>query len=78
MRTTVGIDDDVLREAKRRAAAEGRTLGELITEALRERLSRRPRRAQRRYRAVTGGDGGTRPGVDITNNAAVRDLMDGP
>ena len=78
MRTTVGIDDDVLREAKRRAAAEGRTLGELITEALRERLSRRPRRARRRYRAVTSGHGGTRPGVDITNNAAVRDVMDGP
>jgi hypothetical protein len=78
VRTTVSIDDDVLREAKRRAASEGRTLGELITEALRERLSRRPRRARGRYRVVTSGQGGPRPGVDITNNAAVRDLMDGP
>ena len=78
MRTTVSIDDDVLREAKGRAAAEGRTLGELITEALRQRLSRRPRRTRGRYGAVTSGEGGPRPGVDITNNAAVRDLMDGP
>ena len=77
MRTTVSIDDDVLREAKGRAASEGRTLGELITEALRERLSRRPRRGRGRYRAVTSGQGGPRPGVDVTNNAAVRDLMDG-
>jgi AcrR family transcriptional regulator len=29
------------------------------------------------YRAVTSGEGGPRPGVDITNNAGVRDLMDG-
>ena len=78
MRTTVSIDDDVLREAKGRAAAEGRTLGELITEALRQRLSRRPRRTRGHYRAVTSGEGGPRPGVDITNNAAVRDVMDGP
>ena len=77
MRTTVSIEDDVLREAKGRAASEGRTLGELITEALRERLSRRPRRGRGRYRAVTSGHGGPRPGVDVTNNAAVRDLMDG-
>jgi hypothetical protein len=74
----VSIDDDVLREAKGRAASEGKTLGELVTEALRERLSRRPRRAGGRYRAVTSGDGGPRPGVDITDNAVVRDLMDGP
>jgi len=76
MRTTVSIDDDVLRTAKRRAADEGRTLGELITESLRERLARRPAAGRDRYAAVTSGEGGPLPGVDITNNAAVRDLMD--
>ena len=30
VRTTVSIDDDVLRDAKRRAADQGQTLGELI------------------------------------------------
>jgi hypothetical protein len=78
VRTTVSIDDDVLREAKGRAATEGRTLGELVTEALRERLARRPRGARGRYRATTSGEGGPRPGIDITNNAGVRDLMDAP
>jgi Arc/MetJ family transcription regulator len=76
MRTTVSIDDDVLRTAKRRAAEEDRTLGELITEALRERLGRRPTEGRERYVAVTCGEGGTLPGVDVTNNAAVRELMD--
>lgn len=76
MRTTVSIDDEVLRGAKRRAADEGRTLGDLITESLRERLARRPTTGHERYLAVTSGEGGPLPGVDITNNAAVRDVMD--
>ncbi|MDQ3629840.1 MAG: ribbon-helix-helix domain-containing protein [Actinomycetota bacterium] len=76
MRTTVSIDDDVLGAAKRRAADEDRTLSDLITEALRERLARRAPAEGDRYEAVTWGKGGTLPGVDITNNAAVRDLMD--
>jgi hypothetical protein len=77
VRTTISIEDDVLETAKRRAADEGRTLGELITEALRERLARRPVSTGERYVAVTFGEGGPLPGVDITNNAAVRDVMDG-
>ena len=76
MRTTLSIDDDVLGAAKRRAADEGRTLGELVTEALRERLARRPLTGRDRYEPVTWAGGGTLPGVDLTNNAAVRDLMD--
>lgn len=76
MRTTVSIDEHVLRIAKRRAEEEERTLGDLITEALRERLARRPTTGQNRYAAVTAGEGGPLPGVDITNNAAVRELMD--
>jgi hypothetical protein len=75
VRTTVSIDDDVLGAAKRRAVDEGRTLGELITEVLRERLARRAPAEGQHYEAVTGGRGGARPGVDLANNAALRDLM---
>jgi Arc/MetJ family transcription regulator len=77
VRTTISIDDDVLQTAKQRAADEGRTLGELITEALRERLARRPVAGAERYVALTAGEGGPLPGVDVTNNAAVRDILDG-
>ncbi len=76
MRTTLSIEDQVLRTAKQRAQEEGRPLGDLVTEALRERLARRPSRAETRYRAVTDGEGGPLPGVDVTSNAALRDLMD--
>ena len=55
MRTTISIDDDVLQTAKQRASDEGRTLGELITEALRERLARRPLAGAERYVAADGG-----------------------
>ena len=37
-RTTVTIDDDLLREAKRRAAARGTTLSCVVTEGLRSVL----------------------------------------
>jgi hypothetical protein len=76
VRTTISIDDEVLGAAKRRAADEDRSLGELVTEALRERLARRPPTDCDRYEPVTWRGGGTLPGVDLTNNAAVRDLMD--
>lgn len=76
MRTTISIDDDVLRRAKQRAADEGRTLGALTTEALRERLARRPAKPSQSYAALTFGEGGLLPGIDITDNAAVRTLME--
>ncbi|MDQ3241884.1 MAG: type II toxin-antitoxin system VapB family antitoxin, partial [Actinomycetota bacterium] len=53
MRTTISIDDEVLSAAKRRAADEDRSLGELVTEALRERLARRPPTHRDRYEPVT-------------------------
>ncbi|HEY1596938.1 MAG TPA: hypothetical protein VGF74_16190 [Thermoleophilaceae bacterium] len=76
MRTTVSIDDQVFRDAKRQAADEGRTLGDLITEALRARLALRQAGNEHPWKPVTYGKGGPLPGIDITNNAAVRDAMD--
>ena len=77
MRTTVSIDDAVLADAKRRAAEEGRSLSELVTEALRQRLVPRAAADAPRYRAKTAGEGGVLPGVDLTDNAAVRERLDG-
>lgn len=77
MRTTVRLDDDLLREAKVRAAEQGITLTQLIDESLRERLSTRPQRQQvRPFRLPSYGKGGIRPGVNLDDNRAVRNLMD--
>lgn len=75
MRTTVSIDDDLLRQAKVRAAEEGRTLSDIVNESLRERFVRRA--AVEPWKPVTFRGNGVRPGVDLTNNAALLDLMDG-
>ncbi len=77
MRTTVRLDDALMRQAKIRAAEQGITFTQLIDESLRERLATRP--------AETGGEPvelpafgarGLRPGVDLSDNRATRDLMD--
>lgn len=76
MRTTVRLDDDLLREAKRAAAESGRTLTALIEEALRERLARRTRGPKREWIELSTEPGGPLPGVDIDNSAALLDLME--
>lgn len=77
MRTTVRLADDLLKEAKVHAAAQGITLTQLIDESLRERLATRPRRPDLEpFRLTTYGKGGTRAGVDLDDNRATRDLMD--
>lgn len=78
MRTTIRLDDDLLREAKAYAAATDRTLARLIEDALREALARREARPPRpRIRLCTVGGEGLQPGIDLDNSAALWDLMDG-
>lgn len=77
MRTTVRLDDDLMKEAKVRAAEQGITLTQLIDESLRARLSARSRpKKTRPFRLRSYGERGIRPGVDLDDNRAVRDLMD--
>jgi hypothetical protein len=78
MRTTIRLDDDLLKEAKRVAAASGRTLTELVEDSLRETLSRRNAAKTRKRVALPTfrGEGGLQPGVDLDNSAALLDVMD--
>ncbi|MGH6905354.1 MAG: DUF6364 family protein [Geminicoccaceae bacterium] len=78
MRTTVRLDDDLLREAKVYAAARGLSLTRLIEDALREALVRRRAGvARRRLRLRTFKGSGLQPGVNLDSNAALLDLMEG-
>jgi hypothetical protein len=77
MRTTIRLDDYLLEEARTVAAASGRTLTELIEDALREALARRRRGAGRARLALRTFNGnGPRPGVELDHSAALLDLMD--
>jgi hypothetical protein len=78
MRTTIRLDEQLLREAKRHALETGRTLTAVIEDALRESLSRRrdaPNRAPIRLRTFRGG--GLQPGVDLDDSVALRERMEG-
>jgi hypothetical protein len=76
MRTTIRIDDALLVEAKTRAARSGRTLNEVVEDALREAFARRDRPDRRVELPVYRG-GRVMPGVDLDDSAALLDLMDG-
>jgi hypothetical protein len=75
MRTTIRLDDDLYREVKAQAALEGRTVGEVIEDALRFRRQRRQADASVGPLPVYGGSG-VMPGVDLGDMAALRDVMD--
>ena len=76
MRTTVNIDHELLVEAKTRAASSGRTLNEVLEDALREAFARREVAARRVELPVFRG-GRVMQGVDLDDSAALIDLMDG-
>ncbi len=81
MRTTLDLNDELMRQVKHRAADEGLTLREVFEQALRAHLARRSKRPAKAYRLHWRSDGGgLRPGVspaDFEHAARLRDLMDG-
>jgi hypothetical protein len=78
MRTTVRLDDGLLEQARREAARRGVTLTSLIEQGMRMVL-RRPMKPQRPAVAlpVCRQGGGTMPGVDLDDSAALLDRMEG-
>jgi hypothetical protein len=76
MRTTIRIDDRLLVEAKTRAALSGRTLNQLVEDALREAFARREGGTDRPPLPVHHG-GHLAPGVDLDDSDALLELMDG-
>lgn len=74
MRTTVNIDDELLRRAKELAARSGRSLGEVVDDALRLALAPRRRKADVPPLPVAGGSG-LQPGVDLEDREALAELL---
>jgi hypothetical protein len=79
MRTTITVDRELLKDAKRRATETGKTLTAVIEDALRESLSRRRNtRPAKRPRLRTVAGDGLRPGVDLDDSADLLDRMERP
>jgi hypothetical protein len=77
-RTTVRLPSDLLSRAKRKAAAEGRTLTSLIADGLRMALAddRRSTRAKRVLPRVSKASGGLLPGIDIADSRSLQESDD--
>jgi hypothetical protein len=76
MRTTINLDDALLAEAKQVAARTGRSLTAVVEDALRQSLHRRHPTTRRAIELPVFGEGGTRPGVDLDDSAALLDVME--
>jgi hypothetical protein len=77
-RTTVRLPSELLARARKKAAAEGRTLTSLIEEGLREAVATRPKsKPKRRVELpVSSATGGLLPGVDAANLARYAQELD--
>jgi hypothetical protein len=75
MRITIQIDDQLLVEAKTRAAMAGRTLSQVVEDALREAFTRRGGRADSSPLPVFSG-GRLMPDVDLDHGAALLEVLD--
>lgn len=74
-RTTLKIDESVLRRLKQRAAAEGTTLQDLANQLLRRGLAA-PKRTPYTL-TLEGWDAVAQPGVDILDRDSLFDVMNG-
>jgi hypothetical protein len=71
MRTTVTISEPVLRAARRRAAERGVTLSELVEDALRFQLARKPSSAATPFQLHTVKGKPVQPELDLDRTSAL-------
>lgn len=77
MRTTVDLPDELLIQARRRAADEGTTLTALLADGLRLRLAPRvPPAAGQRPLPMSRNRGGVQQWIDPGSNASLLDAAD--
>jgi hypothetical protein len=77
-RTTVRLPEELIKRAKRKAAAEGRTLTSLIEDGLRLVTAEHPKATRRRrvMPRVSKARGGLMPGIDLDDMSAYQELED--
>jgi len=72
----MNLDDSLMTAAKKLAAETGQTLTEIVSDALRERLSRSQSRPVSRPTLPVFHGTGLMAGVDLSSNAALLELME--
>ena len=75
MRTTISLDDQLLKRAKKAAAERGVSLARLVEEAVRDALTKRPPSTSWSLPPPTGGDG-LAAGVELTSNESIWNALE--
>ncbi len=75
-RTTLALDDDLLKRIKEKAAREGRSLQDVANELLRQALVQQNPQKKLKL-TLHGWTAAERPGVDLLDRDKLFDLMDG-
>jgi hypothetical protein len=79
MRTTIRLDDQLLKSAKRLAHDTGKSLTAVIEDALRQILSRRTvKQPSKPVKLTTVSGRGVRHGVDLDDSASLLAFMERP
>lgn len=74
VRTTVNLDEQLLRQARQEALRSGRPLGAVIDDALKVLLNRSVA-PDGPMKLPTDGGSGLRPGVDLEDQESLADLL---
>jgi hypothetical protein len=78
VRTTITLRDEALKLSKQKAQELGKSLGDVISDAILAAFGQRASRgAAKRPRLPVSGKGGLQPGVDLDDSSALADRMDG-
>lgn len=75
MRTTISLDEALLKQARRLALDRGISFNELVVIALRVELNRIKPEQKKRVALPTFQGKGLRPGVDLDDSSALEDIM---
>lgn len=77
MRTTINIQERALQIGKRVSQESGKSLDEVVSEALFSAYGERARSGARfQFDPPVSGEGGLAPGVDLDDTVALFDLME--
>jgi Arc/MetJ family transcription regulator len=78
MRTTINLDDELLREAKKQAALSDRSLSAFVADAVREALARRTRSTESQTVHLVTVRGKLLPGINYDSFAELDDRAEAP
>ena len=79
MRTTIRINENLLKRAKKVAADEGRTLTSLVEDGLALILAKpKAKRRERVELPVSKATGGVIPGIDLNRSSDLEEVMNTP